>query len=363
MKSPFVLPFLLFLVLSSSGSWLRATEEITDAYSSVSCLAKGNACVASVSGFASHFYNPAAVGRFTRSQWEGHLVVAEGHFNSQAISHFWDTQSLGPYQILKESQNSVGKYHFESISTFPSLTFRNFSFGILGTSQINAVSDGTQLNINSRQDLIPTLSLSRHFAGNLLRVGLSVKGILRNQIKGTFTHSSLLAMEESQYASLGQEGFGASVEGGLLLTLPHRYLPTFGVAWLNAFDTHFSPVKVFSTQANTSPEKIPQSFHAGFSINPKLNRSSHMSLSADFRHIELAHLPLRKKLHFGLEIKNSMGWYFWGGLNQLYVTGGLGLRLPGGHLEMGTYASDRGTGETLEEDRRYFLRYTMSFGT
>ncbi len=168
-------------------------------------------------------------------------------------------------------------------------------------------------------------------------------------------------MGESQYASLGSEGLGTSIDGGLLLTLPHRYLPTFGLVWNNAFDTYFSPVRVFNPQANSSPEKIPQSFHAGFSLSPKLSQGAQMILSADYRHIEFSNLPIRKKLHVGVELKNKNGWYFWGGLNQLYLTGGIGLRLPGGHLELGSYASDIGEGEVLKEDRRYFLRYTLSF--
>jgi len=362
MKTRFVLTFLIAVWLAANCH-AATSGEIWDAYSSVSCLAKGNACTASVSGFASHFYNPAAVGNLTKKQWEGHLVVAEGHSNSQALHNFWETKSIGPYQLLNRTQNSPGKYHFESLSTFPSLTFRNFSFGILGSSNISALSDGSQLQMDSRQDVIPTLAFSRHFAGNLLRLGVSVKGILRSQLKGSFSHSSLSSMSENQFGQLVSEGFGGSVDLGLLLTLPNRFLPTLGLSWMNAMDTSFSPTQLFYPQANSAPEKIPQSYHLGLSVAPKLGRNSQLNLAADFRHIELTHLPFRKKLHLGLELRKSTGWYFWGGLNQMYLTGGVGLRLPGGHIEIGSYSKEIGEGEALVEDRRYFLRYTMSFGS
>ncbi|MFM6202791.1 MAG: hypothetical protein ACKPE1_27260, partial [Dolichospermum sp.] len=46
-----------------------------------------------------------------------------------------------------------------------------------GNYQFAAVSDGTNVDIDTRQDLIPTVGISRHFAGNLLRLGASLKAV------------------------------------------------------------------------------------------------------------------------------------------------------------------------------------------
>jgi hypothetical protein len=66
-------------------------------------------------------------------------------------------------------------------------------------------------------------------------------------------------------------------------------------------------------------------------------------------------------MHFGLELHNQKSLLFWAGLNQMYFTAGVGLRVKGGNLEIGTYAKEIGTSDGPIEDRRGFFRYTISF--
>lgn len=338
-----------------------ALDEFFDSYQSGSCLAQGNACTASVSGYASHYYNPAGFTRFRKKNSELHLVVGEAHSNQESAETLLSTKTTGLFHLFSPFENRPDKYQFFSFSTLPAITFRNFSFSVLGNYQVAALSSGGALDIDARQDIIPSLGYSHHFAGNVLRLGVSVKGVYRNQMKGVFQHSTLNGLTENAVNSLFREGMGLRVDTGVLLVLPHRFLPTLGISWMNMFDTVFHETHYLNPQSPGAPEKIPQSFNAGFSISPKLNRDWTSTLSIDYRNIESYYFSWKKHFHVGLELQSNNVLFLWAGLNQMYLTGGLGARLKGGHLELGTYAKDVGANDTQLEDRRYFLRYTISF--
>jgi hypothetical protein len=336
-------------------------DEIFDTYSSPQCMAQGNACTASASGYLANFYNPAGLTRFNKKTWEAHLVVVEGNLGAGAASLSANELTFGTYRILPVMQNYAGIYTYFNFATVPSITFRNFSFSLLGNYQFAALSNGVQLDIDTRRDIAPTVGFARHFAGNLLKLGIAGKAILRNQMKGVYDHSLLNTMNENTFPSLFKEGLGFGIDSGLLLTLPHQFLPTFGLVWNDMFGTKFSATQYLNKSASGNPDSIPQSFHFGFSINPVFSRSFKSTISVDYRHIELASLPWRKHLHVGLELESQKSLLFWMGLNQLYLTAGLGLRVKGGNLEMGTYAKEIFSGLQTEYDRRFFFRYTISF--
>ena len=72
-------------------------------------------------------------------------------------------------------------------------------------------------------------------------------------------------------------------------------------------------------------------------------------------------MPWQKKFHAGLQLDDERQWYYWLGLNQMYLTLGIGYRVDGGNLEIGSYAADVGAGTDRVSDRRFFFRYTISY--
>jgi len=352
---------ILFVMLSLLIEPCLGLDEFFDSYQSGSCLAQGNACTASVSGYASHFYNPAALSRFRKKNSEIHLVVGEAHMNQEFANTLSTARDPDLANLLTPLQNRPGKYQFLSVSTLPAITFRNFSFAILGSYQVAALSGDTTLDIDARQEIIPSLGFSHQFAGNILRLGVSLKAVYLNQMKGVYQHTDLNSMNDDNLGTLIREGAGLRADTGLLLVLPHRFLPTFGISWMNMFDTVFRATRFLNTQSPGAPDKISQSFSAGFSISPQFDRNWSSTVSVDYKHLELSAIPWKKHFHVGLELQNNRTFFFWGGLNQMYLTGGLGARIKGGHLEAGTYAKEIGEGSNFLEDRRYFLRYTLSF--
>lgn len=335
--------------------------EILGPYNSSACLAQGNACTSTISGFAAHFYNPAGLARFKKKDTEFHLVVAETQFNAHSLGILGEEKSVGLSHWVPNFEKQPGNYQFFNLTSFPSITFRNFSFGILANYQIAGLPSSTHLDIDARQDLIPTIGFSRHFAGNLLRLGVSAKAYYRNQMKGTYSFSQLNSISPEDWGTLHREGLGLGMDSGLLLTFPHQFLPTLGFSWLNMFNTKFEETKILNFKSSGKPEQIAQSFNLGFSLSPFLGNGWKYRIAADYRHLEKQNASWKKSLHLGLEFEKNRTLFFWAGFNQLYPTGGIGLRAHGGHLEIGTYAQEVGSEGQWQEDRRYFFRFTVSF--
>lgn len=354
------MPYLLvFLCVKAVG-----INEVFDLYNSPECLAKGNACTAAVSGYASNYYNPAALSLTPKKKTEINVLVLEGNLGFGALENISKDFSTGLYQLIPQFEANLGNYHFSSFVTMPSVTFRNFSFSLLYNNQIAAVTLNEvqpQLDVDARQDLVPTIGYSHQFAGNILKVGITAKAIFRNQNKGLYDHLEINSEDEATFNARGKEGMGIGADLGLLLALPHKYLPTIGVSVQDLIATTFTPMNLFNSEATQAPDDIPQSIHLGFSINPVLSREWKTTFSFDYRHLEKSELDLTKHLHFGLELHNQKSLMFWLGLNQMYLTAGVGLRVKGGNLEIGTYAKEIGTGDEFLEDRRGFFRYTISF--
>ncbi len=101
--------------------------------------------------------------------------------------------------------------------------------------------------------------------------------------------------------------------------------------------------------------------NAAFSVHPYVARGWKATISGEWKDIANPSLNLKKRLHFGGQIVIRKKFYLWGGLNQMLITAGAGMRVVGGDLELGTYAVDVGQGETSQSDRRLLFRYTISF--
>jgi hypothetical protein len=146
-----------------------------------------------------------------------------------------------------------------------------------------------------------------------------------------------------------------------MFSLPQKYLPTFAVAWRDIGNTYFHASHLLNPLSTGVPAPIQQSVNAAFSFHPALYRDLRGTFAIEYQHLESTYLPWQKNVHLGSQILISRSFYIWLGLNQLYPTAGMALRVKGGNLELGTYAEDVGYGSTELSDRRFFLRYTIGF--
>ncbi len=359
MKSIILLIFKLLMIglfLGPFFSPAHALDELFDLYDSPQGLAMGNAFSADATGYAANYYNPAGLAKGSLKNWEITIVGADGMLSTGGIANFAGAQSFAVHRINNDIQKKGGGYFYQRANLVAGIQRKGFGFSILGTSELAEKSDGFSTDFKHTQDLIPTFGGALNLAGNLLKIGVSVKGILRREVKGTYFHEELATAEliDAQF----KEGVAIGTDLGMLLTLPHLYLPTLALVCHDLLNTEFlAPSRIFTDNGLGRPGSIPRSLNAAVS----LHRDFLATFSFEFKHIERTDLPWQKRTHFGTQIELGRSWYFWGGMNQLYPTGGIGLRVKGGNIEIGSYAVDIGPGDVRAVDRRISMRYTIGF--
>jgi len=357
----FLKVYLLALLFSPLIQSAFSLSELSDLYQSPQGLGMGNALTADAAGYQTIYYNPAGVANQFKRKWEVNLVDLEGSLGVDTVSRVWKNQTFGPYRMFGELKHNAGQYYFLNAATLPSFTMRGFSISGLGSYQFAGQSDGVSLDTDIRQDLGVAFAVGRSFAGNLLKLGLSGKVLIRNQMKGVFSHDTLASLNDESFPTLFKEGWGFGFDLGMLVTLPEKFLPTFGIVWKDMFGTRFYKSNILNAKALGVPDPVAQSVNAAISIHPQFSRELKSTIAFEYKHLELSTLPFRKHLHFGVQLEHIKEIYFWAGLYQLYPTAGLGYRVKGGNLELTTYAVDTGEGENYRENRRFTFRYTISF--
>ncbi|MFM8315734.1 MAG: hypothetical protein ACKOA8_15750 [Deltaproteobacteria bacterium] len=357
----FLKVYVLALLFSPLIQSAFSLSELTDLYQSPQGLGMGNALTADASGYQSIYYNPAGVANQFKRKWEVNLLDLQGGMGLNTVARIWKNQSFGPYRMFGELKQNPGNYYFLNAASLPSFTMRGFSISLIGSYQFAGQSDGVSLDTDLRQDAGIAFALGRNFAGNLFKLGFTGKALIRNQMKRIFSHDTLATLNDSTFPSLFKEGWGVGFDLGILVTLPEKFLPTLGVVWKDVFGTQFHASNILNSQANGVPDAISQSVNAGLSFHPIFSPKVKSTIAIEYKHLELTTLPFRKHLHVGIQLEHIRELYFWAGLYQFYLTGGVGYRVKGGNLELTTYAVDVGEGDSNRENRRFAFRYTISF--
>lgn len=333
--------------------------EINELYSSPQGLAMGNALTADARGYAALFYNPSALAKEQLNRPEFIPFAIEGYLSTGGILTIFSKKSLGIYRLFDEIQKNPGRHSYFRYNLVPAISRRNFAFAILGSYWYQARSDGIEVDIDAGTDIVPTLGYGINLAGNLIKLGVSVKAVLRNQLKGIYAHADLNS--DDSIESLMKEGIGYGADIGCIITLPIKFLPTLGLIVKDFFDVTFNHSNILNKKSSLKPDSIGKSANAALSFHPYFSNKLRSTIAIEIKHFELWYLPIRKKLHIGFELENTRNLYVWAGLNQLYFTFGIGYRIFGGNFEFGTYGVDIGEGPASEESRRFFFRYTISF--
>jgi hypothetical protein len=337
-----------------------ALDENFDLYLPPQVAAMGKAMTADATGYLSNYYNPAGLAKATRRKVELTLLDLEGNLGFAGMGRVLSAKSFGINHLFTPLAQSPNTYTFFSFAAVPSISFRNFSFSVLGAYRYAGLSDGTNIDIDAIYDVAPTIAFASNFFGNRLKLGVSGKAIVRNQLKGSYAISTFDTA--GAVDSLSREGLGLGGDLGAMLTFPVKYLPTFAVVWKDALNTNFSSFHVFNSAATGVPDSITQSVNAAMSFHPWLGKKLMGTFAFEIKHVQDFEMPLTKKLHFGFQIEDEKSFFLWGGLNQsLLPTFGVALRLPGGNLELATYAEDTAAGEARSSDRRFMFRYTVGW--
>lgn len=343
----------------------HALSELFSTYDSPQALMMGNASTADSRWYTALFQNPAGLAqayrRDTRRHWSTTPFALDWMPSANMLGQVISSKTMNFARVVQTAQGDPGGYYYSRLNLVPSITHRNFGLALLGTSEFVARSDGTNVDIRSGNDVGVVVGLASNFFGNTVKLGINGKAIVRNQISGTFAHTTLA--DTASIAANSAEGIGYGFDVGLLMTAPLLWLPTIGVSVRDALGTKFSPSRILNTANNgQAPASIQQSINVGFMMSPILWKGTRANFTADLKYVDRPDIPLSKKLHFGLEMVTDKRFYLWLGANQLILPClGIGLRTVGGDLELGSYAQDVGDGATRESSRRIAFRYTVGW--
>lgn len=348
---------ILILFVSPFLDRAHGLSEFFDLYTPPQGLSMGNALTADAQGYLANYYNPAGLAKAVKTKADFIALDAELIFNGTGIGQVVANRSFGMYRMVNSLSTSPGSYSYLRAQMLPSFTVRGFGIGILAAYQYAGISDGTTVDINSRVDIAPTIGFARNFFGNILKLGVTGKYIIRNELNGTYAHSALNS--DTAIASQMREGSAFGIDAGTIITLPYNWLPTIGFVAKDIMDTRFTESHILNSSSTGTPDDIAASYNVAFSLHPFVARRLKSIFAIELKHIERSDLPITKKLHFGIQLEDEKTFYVWAGLHQTFMPCfGFAYRVKGGHLEVGTNAVDIGNDMS---DRRFYLRYTIAF--
>lgn len=350
---------LTFLILCLLPAQSFGLGEVFETFNDTASLAMGGVNTATTEGILSNFYNPAALGKLRSSKNQINLFDLQGMGGQGFWGPFLSARTPSIPQMLDALQSSPNRYSYARLNALLSWATRGLSFGLWGSYEFAGESDGTTADIRALYDVGLTVGFARNFAGNIVKIGVSGKAIVRNAIIGQYAHADIAG--ESNINANTREGYAFGGNVGVLIRLPYHSIPTIGVVWKDPFNTYFTGSQFINSSSPGAPSPIQQSVNAGFAFHPRFTADAKAKISFELKQIQNPDVDFRKKWHVGMEIALWETHYTWVGLHQYNLSGGVGIHLPGGHFELGTYAENVGLGQLIANDRRYFFRYTVSF--
>lgn len=317
------------------------------------CLAMGGVCISQVKGAQALFLNPAALNKV-----EGFdLIIAQVKAGVSKDTVDFSSQFSGSTFSASDINNLYGKTLMADIDARSAFVMPNFGFGVYSnnytsmqfndptfpTFNMNLISDygyalGGAMKLNESSSLGLTFRHIKRWGGNQ---DINVSSL-------TGSSSSDLANNNFQ-----NRGVGHALDLAYMTTFTsNSWKPTVAVVWRDVGVTKFN-----LTSGSAEPPRQLDNLILGVSVEQDLPLIKlYHGLEYDFI-TDYSEDPA-KKLHLGTEL--SFGPIdLRAGLNQGYVTYGVGLDLWFLEIEAASYATELGTYAGQERSDRYNVSITF----
>ncbi|MBM4304526.1 MAG: hypothetical protein FJ112_09400 [Deltaproteobacteria bacterium] len=376
--------FVFFGLLSKA---IFAVPEFYSLSKSIRSLGMGGAFYGLSDDEYALFYNPAGLS-LRRSGTEVMLRV-NGNVSSNAISGFNDFKDLGSLNInqaINRLEKHKNKPMFGNAGLLPYFVTRNLAVGVLladtklnfniskGVSEIGSLADlqteVADLTFVSDSGLV--IGYAQSLFDSNLHFGANLKGLLRAGGRKAFTalqfnNNADIDLEPDK---IGGTGIGIDLDLGATYefkTLPFGILSRASLTFNNLLATDFSIAK----QYQGAPKLVRTANIGWYTVFSGVSVIDNFQVLADISDISLGGENridfgartgnLLKKLHLGLEM--PMGRFsVRAGLNQGYLSAGLGMNFYALRLDLATYGEE--TGETTRrESRRYLATVALGWGS
>lgn len=317
------------------------------------CFAMGGTCISHVRGASALYFNPAALARV-----EGFdLILAEAQAGVSKDVIDFSSQFQGSTFTASDLNKLYGKTLTADVTARSGFVMPNFGFGLFSNNYTNMqFSNPTfptfHMNLVSDYGYIFGGAFS---IGTDSSLGLSAKHIKRWGGEKDIDIMSLVGASSDSVASSNfqDRGIGYAMDIAFMTTLNHPLKPTFSFVWQDLGVTTFN-----LTSGVTPPPSQYDNLIFGAAIKQEIGIMS-FTHAFEYKFIRTTGYDLGKKLHFGTEA--SVGPLdLRAGINQGYVTYGVGVDLLFFQLDAAAYATELGTYGGQSRSDRYNVSLTIN---
>lgn len=340
---------------------VRAAERF-EFYNGIRQMGMGGAGIATVNDETALLLNPAALGKLRGPIFT--IFDPEGHANSTPAQTYKDAsgKDLADLQQLMDwAKTAPGKHYHARAQMFPSFVTTNFGMGVLGKfgydGRVNA--DGTSYRLDYVTDVALVLGYNVRLFDGIIKIGTSGRIVNRIEAREDIpTTRTDLTWSEFQ-----KEGLGVAADGGMLITIPWKFLPTLAAVWRDMGQTTFSSRQGLFKNTTRRPDDVKQTVDVGFSVTPLLGNKTRLQISGEFRDVNNTadETDAMRRVHAGMEFNFSDTFFLRGGMNQRFWTAGMELAIMQFQMQLGSYGEDIGTAAQPIEDRRYMAKFSVRF--
>lgn len=365
------------LLIVAQPTHSLASEEILKNYRSARSVAMGGTFVTTSEYGDTLFGNPARLSlnetRFTALELTSEInpqFLSNGGDLSRARSGVGGNILGNSPGIIKHNQH----LKLQNLTSFflPKLN-QEYAFGaglLIGFQSNISAHYNTDIDTQAVLDVGPAVGFSRSFFSQHLLLGINVRLLYRAGTDAILNASDYLTSSKRlSLASIGQQGIGFDSDIGAFYDIPwsFSYLHlALGGSINNILATsynHFTPTIVNAQGSN--PPANNRTYNGGMRIDfPDFSSFTHPLLALEMLDLGATtkQMSLMKSLHVGGEIKFLKEHFSLRvGLNQGYLTGGLGLTYDLLGLDFSTYGEELASNVGLLEDRRFVIRLAVQF--
>ena len=273
-------------------------------------MGMGGACVAVVNDETATLTNPNGLGKLRNEFYT--FLDPELTFSQTPLGSLWDVSFINATdpQKLYEATDNISSPVYMKNQIFPSIASKNFSIGVLLKNEVLGQRKGLELMEYSYQkDNALNVGYNISIWGGRVKWGVSGRLIHRSEFHGTLNSTTY----KNSLSSLAVQGFGASADMGLTLSVPHRWLPSVSFLIQNLGDTKFS---LFENEGSRTPRSAPMATDVAVAVFPIYSNQVFGTWTLEY----VGSLPVSQKvldrLRLGTEVNVWDSYFIRLGWNQ-----------------------------------------------
>ncbi|MEQ1723102.1 MAG: hypothetical protein ABL930_07985 [Pseudobdellovibrio sp.] len=316
------------------------------------CLGMGGTCVSHIRGARALFLNPAALARV-----EGFdFIIAQAQAGISKDVLDFSSQFQGGSFAASDINNLYGKFLTADVTGRASFVIPNFGFGVYSNNYTAMqFSDPTfpTFNMNFISDYGYIIGGSIPL-DDKTSFGLTLRHIKRWGGQEDIGVASIIGSSSNNIASdnFQDHGVGHAVDLAFMKTFDHALKPTLSLVWQDVGQTTFS-----MTQGTKPPPTQKDNLILGVSLNQEVGILD-FTHSFEYKFIRDDSEAFSKKIHFGTEA--SLGPLdLRAGLNQGYLSYGVGVDLWLFQIDAAAYTAELGTYSGQSKNDRYSVSLTF----